>query len=182
MKKSSILLMLFLILLISLMPLSLAPSHPVSVKEQISVKGYVDSLYESVNGKKLSVDKFKVALPVSAQLTITDTDERIFFKLDKTGLLTLPESMRKTDIQIITTKDTFFEIMNNQDEISLESLKGYIESGKIEIKANSFKAQIAVNILESKLGFKITKEKTFRQRTLAYAASKIASLFQKKEK
>ena len=146
------------------------------------MKGYIDSLYENVKGKKLNVDKFKVALPVSAQLTITDTDERIFFKLDKTGLLTLPESMRKTDIEIITNKDTFFEIANNQINISLESLRSYIESGKIQIRANSFKAQIAVNILESRLGFKITKEKTFRQRTLAYVASKIASLFQKKEK
>ncbi|MEK6974416.1 MAG: hypothetical protein AABW41_04245 [Nanoarchaeota archaeon] len=176
MKKASIL----LILLISLMPLAIAKT--IAEPEPTSVKGYIDSLYENVKGKKLNVDKFKVALPVSAQLTITDTDERIFFKLDKTGLLTLPESMRKTDIEIITNKDTFFEIANNQINISLESLRSYIESGKIQIRANSFKAQIAVNILESRLGFKITKEKTFRQRTLAYVASKIASLFQKKEK
>lgn len=168
---------LFLILLIILIPISIAPSHPELIDNELTVTDFINQQYEKFKDKKLDVEKYKVVLPVSLKLVITDTNEIIFFKLDKNGILTLPDSLRKVDFEIITKEDIFFEVIETgKDEVVIN----YIKEGKIEIIAHSFKAQIASQVLEDKLGVTITKKKTFRQKTIAFLAAKITNLFVKK--
>ena len=171
---------LFLIALILLMPISIAsPPFEKQSIDNSSVKQLIQQ-YENVKGKKLEVENYKIALPLSLKLVITDTNETIFLKFDKNGLLILPESMRKVDLEIKTTKLIFFEIAETSKNLNIENLKKYIENEKMEVVANSLKAQIATEVLEDKLGITIVKKKTFRARTLGFVASKFIGLFLKK--
>ncbi|MBI2670427.1 hypothetical protein HYX18_00390 [Candidatus Woesearchaeota archaeon] len=180
---------LLLVFFITLMPISFAPSNTerldntnidtTNIADAITVTDYLNQQYENVKGKKLDVSRFKAALPFSIKFIISDTDEVIFIKLDKTGLLNLPESIRKVDFEVTTTSGTFFEIIEDED-FNEQDLKGYIKSERIQIVAHSFKAQVLANVLEEKYGFSIVKKKTFRQKTIAFIAAKFASLFTKK--
>lgn len=183
---------LFLITLIALIPVSVAVpqmektsniedmnSNYITVN-YITVREYIEQQYEQSKAKKINVVHYKLVLPLSIKLIIKDNNETIFLKIGKNGLLILPESMRKVDLEIKTSEATFFEIIENENNLKDEDLKKYIENGKIEVIANSLKAQVAIQVFEDKFGIIIEKKKTFRAKTIAFLSAKFVGLFLKK--
>ncbi len=168
----------FLIMLVVLMPFSFYNSNADDLESGLTVTQFIKQHYET--GKKLDISKYKVALPASIQLFIKDTNETIFLKLDKEGIFSLLDSMKKADLEIKTTNDVFFELVDNEKNLNGNEIKKYIEEEKIEIIANSFKAQVAVNVLEEKLGIQIVNKKSFMQRTISFLVAKIVLLFARK--
>jgi hypothetical protein len=163
---------------------SLAYSNEQFLKDQ-SIKDLMKVYISNLESTKIIPDnqlsKVNKVLPISFEINITDTNEIIYIELNKTGDLTIPDSLEKVDLEFSMTRAVFLEFVQKLASIKKEDFKSYIDSDKISIKSNSLKLDVAIQVLEDKYKYIIVKHKTFRAKTLGFIGGKIAGLFAPKD-
>lgn len=146
---------------------------------QYTITQLVKIQYENLKVKRLpeeSIKGIKIALPISLKLNISDTNETIFLEITKNGEILMPESMPKTDFEIITTRAKFLDLFKS-NKSKAPDLKSLIENESISIKTYSLKAEIFIQVIEDKLNLKIVKNKGFRANTIGFIAGKFIGMF-----